>query len=77
MIVWERVIELIGFEDAEKLRQEFAGMELKVPKRIPKAILAPAVKRLLPGMSYEHMAKVTRLSVRTIRRYEKSNNEKF
>lgn len=69
--MWTRVIEIAGFDVAEKIRQEFAGEEIRVPSKLPVTYIVPLVKEeLKQGNTYEHIAKNYKLSVKTVRRYE-------
>lgn len=69
--MWTRVIEIAGFEIAEKIRQEFAGEEIRIPSKLPVSYIVPLVKRELQSMNYEDIAKKYNLSVQTVRNYER------
>lgn len=71
LLVWDKIVELIGDENAEKLRVEFRGEEIRIPVHPPKETLVPRIKEDLKNGTYEEIAKRYSLSVKTVRRYEK------
>jgi hypothetical protein len=68
---WDTVVDLIGFEASEKIREVFARERIAVPARPPRSVIVPAVVEDLGSMSYKEVAKKYGLSYRTITRYEK------
>ena len=67
--MWTRLTEIAGFDVAEKIRQEFAGETIRVPKKLPKTFIVPLVKQELRSKDYGEVAKKYGLSERTIRDY--------
>ena len=69
--VWMRFIDILGYEQAEKLRFELAGEVIRIPKSLPKCIIVPLVKKDLKDLDYQAVVKKYGLSECTVRRYEK------
>ena len=69
--VWMRFIDILGYEQAEKLRFELAGEVIRIPKSLPKCVIVPLVKKGLESRSYKDIANKYELSECTVRRYEK------
>lgn len=67
--MWDRIVEIIGFDNAERLRQEFGGGEIYIPIGRPKEELIPIVREMLKTNSYRAVAKKLNLSVNTVWRY--------
>lgn len=68
---WNILIEIIGIELSEIIRERLKGEVIVAPSAPPKAYLVPLVKNELRERGYEELARKYRLSSRTIRRYEK------
>ncbi|HDZ62553.1 MAG TPA: hypothetical protein ENH40_05350 [Nitrospirae bacterium] len=68
---WDRVVKLIGYDNAEKIREEFKDEEIRVPVKPPKTVIVPLIKDELKTGRYEEIAKKYNLSIDTVRRYEK------
>jgi len=66
-----RFIDILGYEQAEKLRFEMAGEVVRIPKTLPKFIIVPLVKKDLKDLDYQAVVKKYGLSECTVRRYEK------
>lgn len=69
--VWLRFIDILGYEQAEKLRWELAGEVVRIPKKLPKCVIVPLVKKELEINTYKDVVKKYQLSECTVRRYEK------
>jgi DNA invertase Pin-like site-specific DNA recombinase len=69
--VWMRFIEILGFEQAEKVRHALAGEVVRIPKKLPKCIIVPLVKKELENGNYKDVVRKYGLSICTVRRYEK------
>jgi len=69
MMMWHRVIEIIGFENASALRKEFGGERVYIPDRETKEIIIPIVKEMLKTKSYRAVAKELGISPKTVWRY--------
>lgn len=74
--MWERVIELLGDDQAEMLRKELAGCTLKVPKKVPRVIVIRMMQQQTLAGRYQEIAAKYGLSGRTLRRYELKQRKK-
>jgi Mor family transcriptional regulator len=68
---WMRIIEILGFKQAEKIRFEFGDSVIRIPKNLPKGIIIPMVIKDIKHSNYKEIAKHYNLSESTVRRYEK------
>lgn len=71
--MWQRVIEIIGVENARRLRHEFGGERVYIPEREKKELLVPVVKEMAKDkdMNYQKISKRLNISICTVKRYMK------
>lgn len=67
--MWARVIEILGFEQAELLRREFKGELLQVPKKLPAEIVLQLDRQLVMQARYDEIKEKYGLSRMTAYRY--------
>ncbi|MBF0474158.1 MAG: hypothetical protein HQK93_10600, partial [Nitrospirae bacterium] len=61
--VWMRFVEILGYEQAEKLRYALAGEVIRIPKKLPKCIIVPLIKKELKDGNYKELVKKYGLSI--------------